>query len=68
MSLKWFLIEKVVNFGCLVKFMFDFLAAWIEYLNYYLVHTRQGQLIMLAIIIIALILDEKSDEKIKKSA
>ncbi len=63
MSLKWFIIEKVVNFGYLLKFIFDFAAAWIKYLNYCLVHTRQGQLIMLAVIIAAIVIDWKIDEK-----
>lgn len=63
MSLKWFLIEKVVNFGYLIKFIFDCAAAWIEYLNSCLIHTRQGQLIMLTVIIAAIVIDWKIDEK-----
>lgn len=63
MSLKWFLIEKVVNFGYLVKFIFDCAVAWIEYLNYCLIHTAQGRLIMLAAIIIALLVIDRDDEK-----
>lgn len=61
--MKWFLIEKVVNFGYLIKFMLDYAAAWIEYLNYCLIHTRQGQLIMLTVIIAAIVIDWKIDEK-----
>lgn len=62
-SLKWFLIEKVVNFGYLIKFIFDCAAAWIEYLNYCLIHTRQGQMAMLLFIIIALLTIDRDDEK-----
>lgn len=62
-SLKWFIIEKVVNFGYLLKFIFDCVAAWIEYLNYCLIHTAQGRLIMLAAIIIAIVADWKIGEK-----
>lgn len=61
--MKWFLIEKIVNFGYLIKFIFDCAAAWIEYLNYCLIHTRQGQLIMLTVIIAAIVIDWKIDEK-----
>lgn len=62
-SLKWFLIEKVVNFGYLIKFVFDCSVAWIDYLSYNLVHTRQGQLIMLTAIIAAIVIDWKIGEK-----
>jgi hypothetical protein len=62
-SLKWFIIEKVVNFGYLLKFIFDCVAAWIEYLNYCLLRTTQGRLIMLAAIIIALLVIDRDDEK-----
>lgn len=61
--MKWFLIEKIVNFGYLIKFIFDYAAAWIEYLNCCLIHTRQGQLIMLTVIIAAIVIDWKIDEK-----
>lgn len=63
MSLKWFLIEKVVNFGYLLKFIFDCLMAWIEQVNFYLLRTNQGRLIMLAAIIIAFIVIDRDDEK-----
>lgn len=63
MSLKWFIIEKVVNFGYLLKFIFDCLMAYIGQLNFYLLHTNQGRLIMLAAIIIALLVIDRDDEK-----
>lgn len=62
-SLKWFIIEKVVNFGYLLKFIFDCLMAYIGQLNFYLLRTTQGRLIMLAAIIIAIVADWKIGEK-----
>ena len=62
-SLKWFLIEKVVNFGYLIKFIVDCLIAWIEQLNYWLTYTRQGQMAMLLFIIVALLTIDRDDEK-----
>nr|DAN87352.1 MAG TPA: hypothetical protein [Caudoviricetes sp.] len=63
MSLKWFVIEKAVNFGYLLKFIFDCLMAYIGQLNFYLLRTSQGRLIMLAAIIIALLVIDRDDEK-----
>lgn len=63
MSLKWFLIEKVVNFGYLLKFMFDCLMAYIGQMNFYLLRTQQGRLAMLVIIIIMLVIVDRDDEK-----
>lgn len=63
MSLKWFIIEKVVNFGYLLKFIFDCLMAHIGQMNFYLLRTGQGRLIMLAAIIIALLVIDRDDEK-----
>lgn len=63
MSLKWFAIEKIVNFGYLLKFMFDCLMAYIGQLNFYLLRTGQGRLIVLAAIIIALLVIDRDDEK-----
>lgn len=62
-SLKWFIVEKVVNFGYLIKFIIDCLIAWIEQLNYWLTYTRQGQIAMLLFIIVAVLISWKTDEK-----
>ena len=62
-SLKWFIIEKVVNFCYLIKFIIDCLIAYIGQLNFYLLRTTQGRLIMLAAIIIALHVIDRDDEK-----
>ena len=56
MSLKWFLIEKVVSFGYFLKFLAD-------QFNFWLLRTQQGQLAMLAAIIIAVLIIERDDEK-----
>lgn len=56
MSLKWFMIEKVVNFGYFLKFFAD-------QFNFWLLRTQQGQLAMLTVIIIAVLIIERDDEK-----
>ena len=63
MSLKWFIIEKIVNFGYLLKFLFDCLMAYASQFNFWLLRTQQGQLAMLAAIIIAVLIIERDDEK-----
>lgn len=63
MSLKWFMIEKVVNFGYFLKFLFDCLMAYASQFNFWLLRTQQGQLAMLTVIIIAVLIEERDDEK-----
>ena len=63
MTLKWFLIEKIVNFGYLLKFIFDCLMAYASQFNFWLLRTQQGQLAMLTVIIIAVLIIERDDEK-----
>ena len=60
MALKWFLIEKIANFGYLLKFILDCLMAQF---NFWLLRTQQGQSAMLAAIIIAVLIIERDDEK-----
>ena len=64
MALKWFMIEKIANFGYLLKFILDYASQF----NFWLLRTQQGQLAMLTVIIIAVLIEERDNEKNKKSS
>ena len=55
MALKWFLVD--------LKFILDRLMAYASQFNFWLLHTQQGQLAMLTVIIIAVLIEERDNEK-----